>query len=282
MSETFQINKKYALSLGVTLLLHALLITTVKPFASLTDLFIKPEHKTVLNLRTVGIKRDVPVENRVMMDIPKVQSKTAANKQGLKSNAGKKLSFKELNQPADSVQISKRAVGQTFRPGELPKTPTALSGVRFGNEELKKMAKESYSGHSDTFAGDKISLKYEVPDGKSLDELNDVELRLYGFLKRGAKNYATSIASELHDFNLKYPHIHFPMTDTKQLMTGRLTYDEKGNLKQIKMIRWTNIDKLQGFFEQVLKRMEVMQNPPKELWQKNGEFTVFVTLQING
>jgi hypothetical protein len=72
------------------------------------------------------------------------------------------------------------------------------------------------------------------------------------------------------------------LTDDKQVLTGRLVFDQQGNLKQIKMVRWTNIDKLQTFFESVLKKLDSLQNPPKELWLKDGEFAIFVTLQVNG
>ena len=94
--------------------------------------------------------------------------------------------------------------------------------------------------------------------------------------------YVASLSSELKEFELKNPHLNFPLTESKQILTGRLVYDGQGNLKQIKMVRWTNIDKLQSFFENVLKRMDTLQNPPKELWVENGEFTVFISLQLNG
>lgn len=273
----FKIN--YARSLALTLLLHLIVVAVVQGPETVANNFIKETPtRNPLKIHTLGIKRKTPTENTVYAGENKVQ----VLKQQRDGHFSKKLSFSDLKASPEQVRFPAKPVEQISRPGTLPKQTTAMNGIRFGNDELKKMAQESYSGNTQTFAGDKISLKYEVPDGKKLDELNEAELRLYGFLKRGAKNYATSIAAELHEFNLKYPHLQFPMTDTKQLMTGRLTYDEKGNLKQIKMVRWTNIDRLQGFFEEVLKRMEVMQNPPKELWSQNGEFTVFVTLQING
>jgi hypothetical protein len=209
-----------------------------------------------------------------MLAKPKV-ARSAAPK------TAKSLSFSDLKLPQEPMRPLK---ARPVRPGTLPTPKTALEnqGIRFNNQELKKMAQESYGGTTQTFGSDKISLRYEVPDGKSLDELNEAELRLYSFLRRGAKNYATSVAAELHDFNLKYPHLNFPMVEDRHVMTGRMTYDKNGNLKQIKMIRWSNNDKLQEFFENVLKRMEIMQNPPRELWAENDEFTIFMTLQING
>ena len=114
------------------------------------------------------------------------------------------------------------------------------------------------------------------------DELNEYELMFYGFQRRTAIGYVNSFYKKLDKFQRENPHIQFPMTDTKQVMTGRLTYDEKGNIKQIKMIRWTNVDRLQGFFEEVLKDMDTLHNPPKPLWSKTGEFSIFFSLVING
>jgi hypothetical protein len=65
-------------------------------------------------------------------------------------------------------------------------------------------------------------------------------------------------------------------------MTGRLTYDTKGNITQIKMVRWSNVDQLQDFFVDVLKDMDTLHNPPQALWEKNGEFSIFFSLVVNG
>lgn len=268
---------RYSLSLGLALALHLVIFLGVAAPGLIQDRFFKPQRKPIqfVNVGIQDTQRPRHIVDPDILNAKKVDyKKEQVAKQGLENFQGKKLSFNDLKVSEDRQPHT--------RPGDMPQTRTALKGISFENNELKKMAYESFGGAHNKLSGDKISLKYEVPNGKSLDDLNEAELRLYGFLKRGAKNYTTSIMAELHDFELKYPHLNFPLTDTKQVMTGRLTYDEKGNLKQIKMIRWTNVDKLQGFFENVLKRMEIMQNPPKELWAENGEFTVFITLQING
>lgn len=180
-----------------------------------------------------------------------------------------------------TVEISRVAPP---RPGQIPTAaPAALTGVRYGADELKKMSKDPmYQGGSEILTTDRVALNFELPEGKNPDELNESQMRLYGFIRRGAMKYVNSISAEIKQFELRNPHLQFPIVENKQILTGRLVYDNEGNLKQIKMVRWSNNDKLQGFFENVLKRLENLQNPPKELWVENGEFTVFVTLQING
>lgn len=279
------LKQRYPLSLGIAILFHFLIFSFVAAPGLIDSKFFKPRQNAIKLVGIDDIRRPRHIVDLEKIDFKKVDyKKENVAKKGLEKHQAKKLSFNDLKLDSEKLTIParKQSPVASARPGSLPVVDGAMKGIRFDNNELKKMARESFGGSHSSLAGDKISLKYEVPNGKSLDELNEAELRLYGFLRRGAKNYTTSILAELHDFELKYPHLHFPLTDTKQVLTGRLTYDEKGNLKQIKMIRWTNIDKLQGFFEQVLKRMEVMQNPPKELWAENGEFNIFVTLEING
>ncbi len=193
----------------------------------------------------------------------------------------KTLNLSDLSVP-QSGKITKPSE-KMLRPGARPIHETALNGLKYNSDDFKKMAKESSSSTTQNLLNSKkMALNFELPEGKKLDELNESELKLYGFLRRGAMKYVASLSSELKEFELKNPHLNFPLTESKQVLTGRLVYDGQGNLKQIKMVRWTNIDKLQSFFESVLKRMDTLQNPPKELWVENGEFTVFITLQLNG
>src|SRR5690606_36035176 len=88
-----------------------------------------------------------------------------------------------------------------------------------------------------------ILVNLEVPEGVHPDELNKYELMFYGFQRRTAILYINSFYTNLDRFQREDPHLQFPMTNSKQVMTGRLTYDEKGNVKQIKMLRWSNEDK---------------------------------------
>jgi hypothetical protein len=122
----------------------------------------------------------------------------------------------------------------------------------------------------------------EVPEGVNPDELNKYELMFYGFQRRTAIGYINSFYKNLDKFQRENPHLQFPMTDTKQVMTGRLTYDSQGNIVQIKMIRWSNVDRLQDFFVDVLKDMDTLHNPPQALWEKTGEFSIFFSLVVNG
>jgi len=273
-----EIKINYPIFLGLTLLAHSLLFILIKaPDFEMNKEIVKMT-KSPLKILSLG-KKDSKSQNSVYLKPQMPSLPISAKKPGPKN-----LNLADLMaSPTSYKSTPKMAQQPSTRPGLMPQKPTALSGLRYGADEFKKMASDPMlQGGADILSSQKIALNFEVPEGKKRDELNESELKLYSFLRRGAIKYVNSLSTEIKEFEMKNPHLHFPLTDNKQILTGKLVYDGQGNLKQIKMVRWTNIDKLQNFFEGVLKRLDTLQNPPKELWIENGEFTVFVTLQING
>lgn len=271
-----EIKINYPVFFGIAFAIHLFLLFFQYPTAD----HIKLESKTrrsPLKIHTLGTKESKSANSVFLKpDAPSLPSPQ-------KTKTGPK--HLDLSDLSFATPPKKPAlVANPDRPGQMPKQTPALKGLRYGQEDFKKMATEDTIGRggADILNSRQVALNFEIPEGKKTDELNESELRLYGFMRRGALKYMASISSEIKEFEMKNPHLHFPLTDTKQIMTGRLTYDGQGNIKQIKMVRWTNVEKLQGFFENVVKRLDTLQNPPKELWIEDGEFTIFVTLQING
>ena len=183
---------------------------------------------------------------------------------------------------------------KTVRPGTRPESAKAaettktLSAISLKGDQIHKFAQSenaaTLSGdpRAATLSNSDILVNLEVPEGVNPDELNKYELMFYGFQRRTAIGYINSFYKHLDKFQRENPHKNFPLTETKQVMTGRLTYDSKGNITQIKMVRWSNVDQLQDFFVDVLKDMDTLHNPPQALWEKNGEFSIFFSLVING
>ncbi|MES2527483.1 MAG: hypothetical protein V4598_10365 [Bdellovibrionota bacterium] len=183
---------------------------------------------------------------------------------------------------------------KTVRPGTRPEvakasdTTKTLSAISLKGEQIHKFAQSenaaTLSGdpRAATLSNSDILVNLEVPEGVNPDELNKYELMFYGFQRRTAIGYINSFYKHLDKFQRENPHKNFPLTETKQVMTGRLTYDKAGNITQIKMVRWSNVDQLQDFFVDVLKDMDTLHNPPQALWEKNGEFSIFFSLVING
>ena len=273
-----EIKLNFPLFLGMSLLFHFLLTLLFNlPVFESSAQKSAPRSKKEPLIVTIG-EENRKSQNSVFVE-PQMPSSPSPKKN---------LNLSDLTVPNNLPQLrkaSKVTPPESTRPGSLPQRSKALSGLRYGADDFKKLANDpSLQGGADILGSQKVALNFELPEGKKVDELNDAQLKLYGFLRRGAMKYVASLSSEIEAFELQNPHLKTPFTlsDAKQVLTGRLVYDNEGNIKQIKMVRWSNNDKLQGFFENVLKRLDTLQNPPKELWLENGEFTIFVTLQING
>lgn len=199
------------------------------------------------------------------------------------------LSFKDLSISKATPQIVEPTQARPgSRPGIMPKRPKAINAISLKEQEFQEFAKGQPAGglavSRQNLGGAGVNdavVSLEVPDGVEPDELNKYELMFYSFQRRTALNYAGSIMKNLNKFARENPNYKFD-PNSNIIMTARLTYDEKGNVKQIKMIRWTHIDKVQNFFEDVVKGIDQLHNPPKALWEKSGEFSMFFTLEING
>ncbi len=288
-----QLRVNFLTVLGLVVLLHSLLI--YQELSSLKLYFAsETSKKTPLkirsietnSLRKVGTKSgDKRVNDFASFRkfAPKKNDDRAEKKDPRKPEA---LSLSDLS----LAQTQKVAPSQ--RPGTRPQVamekPKAISAISLRGKEIQEFMKSSptssVSGdpRASKLSASDILVNLEVPEGVEADELNKYELMFYGFQRRTAINYINAFYKNLDKFQRENPHLNFPMTDSKQVMTGRLTYDEKGNIKQIKMIRWSNEDRLQGFFENVLKEMDTLQNPPQALWKKTGEFSIFFSFIING
>jgi hypothetical protein len=218
-----------------------------------------------------------------------------------KSQSHKEISLKDLSAkvagipfkaPKPKPVVTRATPSQ--RPGTRPEVgpqKKALEAISVNGSQMKKFLQGGAGPNAMALSGDDrtsglsnsdVMVRLEVPEGVNPDELNEYELMFYGFQRRTAINYVNSFYKHLDKFVAQNPHIAFPMTDTKQVMTGRLTYDDQGNIKQIKMIRWSNEGRLQGFFEEVLKDMDTLHNPPQALWNKSGEFSIFFSFIVNG
>ncbi len=257
-------------------LLHALLLPLNNlPGFTLAD-FLPKEKPTVLTIRKVRTERVEHSQIKATEGVFGAQAKpnTPAKK-------GKLLDLADLGMGGSPVPQ---------RPGTRPEVRarkvTEMNKISLKSKDFKDFGKSFPSGGlaiSDIMAGaQKINdaiVSIEVPEGVDPDELNEYELMFYGFQKRVAQNYTNSILKQVDQFQKKHPRYRIPNLN-RITMTARITYDKEGNVMQIKMIRWTHVNELQRLFEEIVKGIDQLHNPPKTLWEKNGEFSMFYTLEI--
>lgn len=137
----------------------------------------------------------------------------------------------------------------------------------FAQEFLKTPAIDSLSAVQilDTLDSTDVLIDMEIPKGVKEDELNKHELVFYSFQKRTIQAYINSFQKELNEFQRTNPHLRFPLTHSKQKLSSRITYDKNGDILKIETVQWTDIDKLQTFFMDVLQNMTSIPNPPKQI-----------------
>lgn len=266
------------------LLLHLLtaILSQGIPLFTLNDFLPKDEAPTTLKIRRVKTQR---IDDAKIKPIDSVLNDGAARVTKTPVNGSKtpvSLSDLSINEPTPQKVQSRPGT----RPEVRPKSARAMNAVSLKSKEFKEYSKSFPSGGlaiSDMMSGaQKISdavVSIEVPEGINPDELNEYELMFYGFQKRTAMNYINSILKNIDKFQKTHPHYKIP-TMNNIMMTARVTYDSEGNVMQIKMIRWTHVNELQNLFEDIVKDIDQLHNPPKALWEKQGEFSMYYTLEI--
>ena len=242
----------------------------------------KPHQFKIDSIRTVGEK------NKKSKNLVHVPKQIQSNSEKTKTAKGKDLNLSDLS--AQNTVIAKTPPPKQERPEENPqeslKKKKPIDALSLNNKTVKNFMKDTPNAGSSgeyarAFGQSNVLVELEVPEGVPEDELNKYELVFYSFRKRTALNYVNSFYNELTDFQSSNPHLRFPMTEDRESMTGRITYDKDGNIVRIKMLRWTNKEKLQDFFLHVLKNMNSLPNPP-EVIIKDGQFHVYYSLTVNG
>ncbi len=126
-----------------------------------------------------------------------------------------------------------------------------------------------------------FNMQLEPPDGVSEDELNSMEKIFYSFQKRTFRTYVGSFLRKYQQTLLSKPIVKETIKNEKHRLAGRVIFDKDGNIISIKIIRSSHSDEIHEMFEETLKDMYKLPNPPKDLLSKKGQFTIYYQLRIN-
>ncbi len=253
------------LSLGLHL---GLLLNSSSMFVSFKK--VAPHQFKVVNLRTVGEQKGVKDKLLYL--------KTKSGNQS-KPTKLKDLAFRPSPPPSAKPQTKKDAKLKKI----LKKLPKTLNAK---NKDIKNFLKTPIN-HSigstmamKTLANTGVGIKFDIPKGVKEDKLNKDELVFYSFQKRAAIAYVNSFYNKLNEFERRNPHLKFPMTEDEKQLAGKIVYDANGDILQIKTLQWTELPTLNRFFEDVLKELHKLPNPPEQII-KDGQFAVNFILTLN-
>jgi len=226
----------------------------------------KQQHQfKIQNIRTVG---QASAKKKNLFYLKTKHKKTAL----------KDLAFKDLPIPNTNHMVAKQSKS-------IKKAPK-FKRLKINNNQIKNFLKSSPQGFQTSnqalraLNATDVNIALEVPKGIAQDKLNKHEMVFYGFQKRTVKAYIGSFQKELYSFEKSNPHLRFPITRSKQKLSGRVVYDKNGDVLRIETLQYTNIEKLQEFFMKVLKNMSSLPNPPKELLE-NEQFAINFVLTLN-
>ncbi len=235
---------------------------------------------SVLKIRSIRqVGEDEGADKNLVYLPPKIKSKKEKPQK-------RKLQTKQLAPDFDPLLAkSRKERGQKSSKTSAVKRDKAIKSVSLDNSTVSAFLRGTPNANSakeylEAFDKTESLVALEVPKGIKESELNKHELVFYMFQKRTAQTYINSFYNKLNEFKLKNPHLRFPLTEKKEKMTGRVVYDKDGNIVRINMLEWTNKEKLQDFFLDVLQEMYSLPNPPKMII-KDGQFTVFFSLTVN-
>ena len=130
---------------------------------------------------------------------------------------------------------------------------------------------------------DQVNLGAEFipPQGLPLDELNSLERKFYAFKRRVNHYYVATFMQTYQHYLLAHPAFNeYIATLAPQHLTGRLTYDEQGNLMAIKIQRWSEDDPLETLFEQVLAKLTTIQNIPQEFLNHEQQLVIYYNFYL--
>ena len=210
--------------------------------------------------------------------------------------APKKLAFStSLDQPLEVEAISSAQLRQLRslglingqKKGMLPLTAPQLAFTPHAAAALQQDQVHSVMAQQEiwpTFPWpDQVNLGAEFmpPQGVPYDELNSLERKFYAFKQRINRYYVATFMQTYQHFLLAHPNFNdYLATLAAQQLTGRLTYDEQGNLISIKIQRWSDDDHLETLFEQVLAKLNTIQNIPQEFLNHEQQLVIYYNFYL--
>ena len=255
-------NKNILISMGFSILVHLTLFLITEYFFEGIDIGADLKDKTVLKIRTIGIKdgdKDFTIPIKKGIDL--------------------------------SYRYHQELSEKTFTPSKTTPSTTSKNEKMFSTfyrrEEYRKIKESLIRGFSSRkdmaimLKNTSLDLKFETPEGITEDELNTIEKIFYGFQRRMILAYYYSLFTSYNKLLLSSPQLKNSLLKENQHLIGKIIFDHNGNIVRIKIIKWSSDDYIQELFEKTLKGIHSIPNPPRAFVEDDEEFTVYYHLKIN-
>lgn len=240
----------------------------------------KFQSKKNKKIKTVGIKKgkkgySSPIElNKKVPVISTKKSRLSLNSLGANKKDSSKIKKNTLNKE-NSLKLSSKV----FHGPYLKIRKEEQLRQRLEQKDiLSKLSVPSFT--SQTLRNSSLNIRFDPPEGVKEDELNTREKKFYSFTKRSYETYVYSVIRTLNNILRAKPQFKDLTRAKKQHLTGRIIFDEKGNAVSVKFIKTSSNDAIQDLFVKALVDIKILQNPPRELLDKQKNFTIYYQLMI--
>ncbi len=149
-------------------------------------------------------------------------------------------------------------------------------------QKLHRELLKEFSDEDKNFLTNNTKLKFifELPEGVSENELNSADKEFYGFYKRAGERYFSSIIRTFREMSVNTPYLSTKLKFGKKEFKGRVVFDKDGNIVMIKITKGSINEYAQNLFENILKNIGPLYNPPNSLISKNSDMTFYFVLNL--
>ncbi|MBT6326594.1 MAG: hypothetical protein HOJ35_11540 [Bdellovibrionales bacterium] len=116
-------------------------------------------------------------------------------------------------------------------------------------------------------------------DETKLDKLNSVDKKFFSFQKRVFKKYIQNFLKSYQNKKILHPQLKDEILRDQFKLFGKLTYDHNGHIVSLKILNKVDKENIQSLFEETLKEINFIPNPPKELLNKKQQFSIYYQLR---
>lgn len=296
--------KRLSTPVGFSAILHLLLFLLIPHLSQIenmgfpTSVQEKPKpiaistisRDQLQKLKRLGVKKgskdyQLPLEN-----------KKGTDKGDVALKKGNTLDFKKLTpDPDESAKIAKKFDKESDLNTEQKKNNynweadeqkivnIETSTQSTGQSQTKTIKELGITGdQAKIFRRTNLDISFEPPEGVSEDELNEASKRYYIFQKRSYVKYLNSFFKTYHRLVLSKPQLKQNISKWgMHRLTGRVIFDKEGNIVSIKILKSSTNDNIHQLFEETLKEIGKLHNPPKDYFVKEDQFTIYYQITIN-
>lgn len=125
-----------------------------------------------------------------------------------------------------------------------------------------------------------FNLGFIPPEGVNEDQLNSIEKIFFSFQKRTYESYVNAFISSYYDLTTRKPYLKNILREGEHLLRGRVVFDSKGNIETLEVLHSSKNDNVHELFEETLKNIKSLPNPPKQLLNTQEQLIIYYQLNV--